>query len=226
MQTKCPKCYDLGLPGGCPRCGKDRKEIKHLDLSKTETIQNSNIIPSAYKGKVWSYQEHSRFFDNLEKIHKSCCSKEGLHFSLYIASNNSLDKMLFAYSCMQGLLLHNKSVSPLLSTSDLRRLMKVSQINPFFKLFGVWQYDSLMNLDVLFVTVSHLEETRYTDIATLREVLDCRARFGLPTVFLSDYPLESLVPKWDSRQYLTVYNTNPDRDYIRFPVILQEFKEE
>lgn len=227
MQTKCTKCYDKGKPGGCPKCGKDSSKSKEniTFFKEVDTL----IIPTRYKGISWTKPDSaennlfSNFDNDLEKIHKKFMAGKSIKFSLFIAAPQNYDKLTFAYSCMQASLMHKKVVAPLLSTSDIRRLMRVSQISPFFKLYQSWTYDAVMSADILFVTVTHIDDNRNNDIMLLHELYDTRARLDLPTFVISDYALESLVPKWESKIYSVLIGDGKNVDYLRYPRILQRF---
>ena len=101
--------------------------------------------------------------------------------------------------------------------------MRISQISPFFKLYQSWTYDAVMSADILFVTVTHIDDNRNNDIMLLHELYDTRARLDLPTIVISDYALESLVPKWESKIYSVLIGDGKNVDLLRYPRILQRF---
>ncbi len=227
MQTKCTRCYDKGKLGGCPKCGKDSTESQEQIIFSKEV--DTILIPTKYKGVSWTKPEKaennlfSNFDNDLEKIHKKFMVGKPIKFSLFLAAPQNYDKLTFAYSCMQASLMHKKVVAPLLSTSDIRRLMRISQISPFFKLYQSWTYDAVMSADILFVTVTHIDDNRNNDIMLLHELYDTRARLDLPTIVISDYALESLVPKWESKIYSVLIGDGKNVDLLRYPRILQRF---
>ncbi len=227
MQSKCTRCYDLGTPDGCPKCGKLSSSNKNKIVFSSD-IDNS-IIPTKYQGVVWTRPDEVKnklFYDfdsDLDKIHKKFLSGANLKLSLFIAAPQKYDKLTFAYSCMQAGLMNKFRVAPLLSTSDIRRLMCISQISPFFKLYKSWTYDLVMSADILFVTITHIDNNRHDDIMLLHELYDTRARLDLPTIVISDYTLESMVPKWDSKIYSVLVDIGKNADLLRYPRILQRF---
>lgn len=227
MQPQCIICHNEGKEGGCPKCG--RTPVSFASDINIALPLPEDIIPQIYLGKFWSKPENETllafktFDEKLEKIHNLCLNGSLPPYSIFIASPPKSNKTLFVYSCMQALILKGYTIAPYLSTADIRRLLKISQINPFYKLFNKWTYETIISSDVLFLSISHLAD-RFEDIILLREILDSRARMNRATWIISDYKLQSLVPKWNSDAYLELYNTDPNRDKLRYPVILHRFE--
>jgi len=225
VRVKCPECYGEGMVGGCPRCGT----VERVDVVVNQNMPLlDGIIPQAYQNSVWMMPKFTektdpgvvKFYDNLNKCHELCLNGVVPPYSIYLSDEPKSDKFSFLYSCMQALLLAGIKVSPLLSTADIRRLLVSSQLNPRYKLYDRWTYNYIMGMELLVVSVTHLQD-RFDDITVLRELLDTRSRLDLVTWCISDYRLESLAPRWDSDVYLTIYNLEPGRDLKKFPVILQ-----
>lgn len=233
---KCTKCFGLGLPSGCPKCGID-SNLKTISLDSTDEsnlplqIQLTELVPDAYKGRYWSPNTDSpnikfkKVQDIMLRVYQLCSSGRIPGFSLFISGSQKLEKELFVYSCMQQLLIHNFSVVPFMSTLELRRVMRVTQYNPKYKFLDKWTYDKIISSDVLFLTVTHLSEDRHTDISLLQEVLDTRSRLNKPTIIVSDYSLESMVSYYGSKEYLLIFNTDSTRDTLRYPFIVQSGEE-
>ena len=226
FDISCHLCGDKGKDGGCPRCGlTPRKNVAvksmHLDVP-------ADIIPVSYQGKLWEKHEVVEgtpaktidFESNLEKVLNEFISGRVPSFSMFISAPPKSNKHWFAYSCMQTALVQRFSVSPMFSTSDWRRLYKVSQMNPFYKLYDAYKWDDLIKRDVVFVFVDHSDD-RYDTISLLKDIFDARACFSLPTFVLSDYKLTELVPQWGKEMYSMIYNPNPSCDRMRYPVVLQ-----
>lgn len=224
----CHTCNNLGKEGGCPKCGlTPRNEVGNRIL-KTEIP--TDIIPKMYQGVMWEKIENEnlplqfkQFDDALEKVYNSFLQGKIPEYSMFISAPSKSGKNLFAYSCMQTSITNRFSVAPLLSTSDWRRLLKVSQINPFYKLYGRYQWDSLVTYDLVFLFVDHSDD-RFDSIPIIKSILDARAAFNLSTFIISDYRLNDLVPKWNSDIYTMIYNSNPKRDHKRYPVVLHRFE--
>lgn len=223
----CHKCNDEGLEGGCPRCGLTPRKasglkVLHLDIP-------TEIIPQQYQGLMWDKpagddlpMTYRQVDDAMEKIYNKFLSGVLPAYSVFLSAPPKMGKAQFAYACMQTALAQRFSVAPYFSTGDWRRLHKVSQMNPMYKLYNRYRWDGLVSMDVVFLYIDYSEE-RYTDIPLLKSILDTRASLGKPTFIVSDYKLESLVPRWDSDLFMMIYNPDPKRDFKRYPVLLQRF---
>lgn len=227
MVHHCHFCNDEGKPDGCPKCGRTPRSAVGVKL--LNIVTPTEIIPAPYQGKLWekpmveglplAFQD---FDDKLERVHDQFLKGLIPKFSMFIAAPPKSGKNNFAYSCMQTALAQKFTVAPFLSTSDWRRLYKVSQMNPFYKLFGKYQWDTLVTMDVVFLFVDHADEHN-DDIPLIKSIMDVRASFGLSTFVMSDYKLTDLVPKWKSDVYTMIHNSSDSRDYLRYPVILHRF---
>lgn len=223
--SRCHWCNNEGKIGGCPNCGRTPRSVVSENLMYVDLP--IDIIPKHYQGKMWEKPEQTpdmplkaQQFDNtLEKVCNIFLQGNIPNFSMYIAAPPKSGKNLFAYTCMQTCLLQHFSVAPLMSTSDWRRLHKVSQLNPFYKFYGKYKWDELIAYDVIFLFVDHTDD-KYDEIPLLKSILDARAALGLPTFIISDYSLTSLVPRWNLKSYSIIYNPNGDRDYLRYPVVI------
>lgn len=225
---QCHNCGDKGLPGGCPKCGLTPRAVSKMRLDRV--IVPNDIIPVSYQGVSWDSPtkdddplKFKKFDASLSKVHDKFLCGEIPAFSMFISTPPKYGKNVFAYSCMQAALANRFSVAPLLSTSDWRRLNKVSQMNPFYKLYGKYQWDTLISVDVVFLSIDHGDD-RYDDIPLLKTILDTRAAFNLATFIISDYRLNDLVPKWNSNIYSIIHNDDPQRDMLRYPVVLHRFE--
>lgn len=223
----CHTCGGLGKEGGCPKCGLTPRQsitVKTMHLGVP-----LDIIPAAYQGKLWTHETEEgallvfkEFDQKLDKVYAEFLAGRVPKFSMFIAAPPKYGKRAFAFSCMQTALVQSFSVAPLLSTSDWRRLYRVSQMNPFYKLYDKYKWDDLVSRDVVFISVDHSDD-RYDVVGLLKDVLDTRSSFGKATFILSDFRLEELVPKWGSQSYSVIYNPDPGRDYMRYPVIIHRF---
>ena len=223
---RCHACGGKGKEGGCPRCGLTPRTSTVNLLSRMDLA--ADIIPIPYQGKIWDPPESpptpaAREFDEkLVKVRDLFLSGKIPAFSMFIASPPKYGKHAFAYTCMQTALVQQFSVAPLLSSSDWRRLYKVSQMNPFYKLYGKYKWDDLVAMDVVFLFVDHSDD-RYDSISLLKDIFDTRAAFGKPTFVLSDYKLVDLTPQWNKEAYSMIYNPDSGRDHNRYPVVMQRF---
>lgn len=223
----CHLCNNEGKEGGCPRCGKTPRAVVAERLISFDIP--TDIIPVVYQGQVWEKPPQGDLplrmqeYDNaLEKVYNKFLLGDIPAFSMFLGAPPKSDKTKFAYCCMQTAMTQHYSVAPLLSTSDWRRLQKVSQVNPFYKLYGKYKWDELISKDVLFMYVDHSDE-RFDEIPLMKSVLDARAMFSLSTFIISDYKITDLVPRYGQEAYSIIYNADDNRDYRRFPVIIQRF---
>lgn len=227
--ARCHVCGDEGKEGGCPRCGLTPRKVTNVRLMNLDVP--TDIIPNVYQGVIWSPppsdektpKQLKEFDSALQRVCDMFLSGKIPQFSMFIAAPPKSGKNAFAYTCMQTSIAQKFSVAPLLSTSDWRRLLKVSQMNPFYKLYGKYQWDTLISRDVLFMFVDHSDDHR-DDIPLLKSIMDARASFNLSTFIISDYKLTELVPNWNSQVYTMIYNADSKRDYLRYPVILHRFE--
>lgn len=226
--STCHLCNGEGKVGGCPRCGLTLRKSIGQKLHRLDVP--TDIIPNVYLGNMWEKPEvvtdsleFKKFDDSLEKVYNKFLMGELPSFSMFIAAPPKSGKTSFAYSCMQTSLAQKFSVAPYLSTADWRRLYKVSQMNPFYKLYGKYQWDDLCTRDVVFLFIDHSDEHN-DDIPLLKSLLDSRAAFSRPTFIMSDYRLNDLVPRWNKDAYLMIYNSREKRDYLRYPVVLHRFE--
>lgn len=223
----CHMCNNEGKDGGCPRCGRTPRSANMTKVSAMDVP--TDIIPVVYQGQVWERPSVEnlplrikQYDDALEQVYNKFLQGIIPGFSLFLGAPPKSDKTKFAYCCMQTALAQQFSVAPLLSTSDWRRLQKVSQMNPFYKLYGKYKWDELIARDVLFMFVDHSDE-RFDEIPLMKSVLDTRAAFGMSTFIISDYKLNDLVPRYDQEAYSAIYNPADGRDYQRYPVVLHRF---
>lgn len=225
----CHMCGGLGKEGGCPSCGltfRKRVEVQTLKLDIA-----ADVIPITYQGKLWTKPEpvagmsaKAKDFDaKLERVAQEFLSGRIPKFSVFIGAPAKYGKHSFAYTCLQSALAQRFSIAPLFTTSDWRRLYRVSQMNPFYRLYDSYKWDDLVKRDVVFISVDHSDD-RFDVINLLKDIFDVRAGFGFPTFIISDFRLEELVDRWKSESYSLIYNADPNRDYNRYPVILSRFE--
>lgn len=224
----CHTCGGLGKEGGCPKCGLTPRSSVAVKTMRLDVPVD--IIPVAYQGKLWEHVTeegaplvYKDFDAKLGKISSEFLAGRVPKFSMFIGAPAKYGKHAFAYSCMQTALVQSFSVAPLFTTSDWRRLYRVSQMNPFYKLYDKYKWDDLISRDVVFLSVDHSDD-RYDVIGLLKDILDTRATFSRPTFIISDYKLTELVPQWEQQSYNSIYNPDPARDYMRYPVIIHRFE--
>ena len=223
----CHTCGGYGKDGGCPKCGlTPRSSVTVKSISLDLPL---DVIPEVYKGKLWEHETEPNapltfvdFDKKLERVHSEFLNARVPKFSMFISAPPKYGKRAFAFACMQTALVQSFSVAPLFTTSDWRRLYRVSQMNPFYKLYDKYKWDDLVARDVVFLSVDYSDD-RFDVVGLLKDILDTRSTFSKPTFILSDYKLEELVPRWGDASYNAIYNPDEKRDYIRYPVIIQRF---
>ena len=228
-ENVCHTCGGLGREGGCPKCGLTPR--KHVTIQSMRLDVSADIIPVAYQGNLWERPQleagvPAKFVDfdeKLDRVLKEFLSGRLPKFSMFLAAPAKYGKHSYAYSCMQTALVQNLTVAPLFTTSDWRRLYRVSKMNPFYRLYDKYKWDDLISKDVVFMSVDHSDD-RFDVISLLKDIYDTRSGFGLPTFVISDFKLNELVPQWGKESYNQIYNANPQRDYNRYPVILHRFE--
>lgn len=226
--SRCHQCDGKGLPGGCPRCGLTPRSVTMSKVASAHIA--TDLIPTTYQCKSWAPPELDdkaplqckQFDESLQKVHDVFLKGELPTFSMFIAAPSKYGKMQFAYSCLQAAIAHGFSVAPLMISSDWRRIYRVSQTNPMYKLFGKYRWDDLITKDVVFLSVDDSDD-RFDVIGLLKTLYDTRAMQGLPTFIISDYMITELVPRFNASDYNKIYNPDPGRDYLRYPVILHRF---
>lgn len=229
MSKVCHACGNFGIEGGCPRCGKTPKTVAGAKILTLNAPVE--FIPVHYQGKLWEppandvTQASLTFYGSLSRVHDEFLKGNVPAFSMYVSSNAKGGKHEFAYSCMQTAMAQGFSATPLLSASDWRRLYRVSITNPYYKLYDQFTWDDLIRRDVAFMFIDHSDE-RFDVISLLKDVMDSRAAFGKPTFIISDYKLNTLNKRWGTSTYGMIYNPDPSRDTLRFPVVLHYFKED
>ena len=233
----CTKCGDYGIDGGCPKCGKDSRNVIEL-----ETIQNveqfvneceNSFIPHKFIGVYWnrSYVEvdhekylsnpnFKRFLDNCNKLHESFINGNPLASSVYLFAPPRFGKEYLVYSCMQIALNSGLKIAPYLDTIELKRLLILGGQNPSYKLYGKIDYDSYMMADVLFVKVTH---TAYVKDAysILLELISRRSRLNKPTYVISELTLKELTH--DANPYVsTVWSdvSGVNLNKLKYPAVI------
>lgn len=233
----CTKCGDYGLDGGCPKCGKDLRNVIDLEhMKEVETFVDEcedNYIPHKFIGIKWdrSYVEvdhenycnnpnFKRFLDNCEKLHNSFISGNPLSSSVYLFSPPRFGKEYLVYSCMQLAINSGLTIAPYLDTIELKRLLILGGQNPSYKLYGKIDYDSYMMADVLFVKVTN---TSYVKDAysVLLELVSRRSRLNKSTYIISELTLNELtanVNPYVSRVWSEVSGVNLNK--LKYPAII------
>lgn len=207
-KSTCLKCGDYGIEGGCPRCGKDSRNVIELETMKNvESFVNdceTTYIPHKFIGVLWNKHvldvDHERYSNNpnfrkfisgCEKLHESFVNGNPIAKSVYLFAPPRFGKEYLVFSCMQLALSHGLSVAPYLDTIELKRLLVLGGENPKYKLYGKINYDDYMISDVVFVRVTNTSYIR-DSYNNLLELISRRSRMGKSTYIISELTLNEL----------------------------------
>lgn len=234
--NECIKCGDLGIPGGCPRCGKDSNKVRDILTTKHEKekfIKNCSykLIEEEYIGVDWdsttlinSHPELEKdnlfikFVMSLEKMHDLYAKGTIPRKSVFIYAPAKFSKCILAYSIMQHCISNNIEVAPFLDTIDVKRLLTLGADNPNYKYLG-FSYDRYINSTVCIVSVTKLE--KYTEsLPVIQELISKRSRLGLPTIVLSRYNLEQISSDALDSDWTSLVETSSTANRLKYPVIL------
>jgi hypothetical protein len=237
---ECIECGGFGFDAiPCSSCGK-KKGTLDLTSMTGNTMQKflSKIgslgIPDHYKGIEWTSQTFWRtkvetakldgnlvkFVERLEKFHNIFGQGMIPSDSLVIISPGTLSKVVLAHSCMQLAVQAGHTVAPLLDTVEVKRLMVLAGERPGYKLYKTIDYDEWLMSSVMFVTVT---KTEYAEEASqiMQELLDTRSRKGLPTFFLSRYPMSVLSKKDKSNAFNRHVSLMGTFDKLKYPAVIE-----
>lgn len=239
MVSKSGFCYVCGGKGFvdkvCPAC-KHPMVKKAIDFTKVDTEEfrkqiKELHIPDQYSGVVWdgevlkhyktSDQNNSgfdKYVAQLDKIHSTFASKRLPQKSAIIISPVGYSKRTFAYSCMQRALLNGWTVTPILDTIELKRLLVLSADKPTYKMYSCIDYDTYMTADICFVEVTKLPAHAYA-APVIQEILDRRGRMGKCTFVLSNFSLEEM-SKFDSFGSFAAIKNQGVVDNYKYPAII------
>lgn len=230
-------CFSCGGHGfkdkTCPECGmKPNAEKLTSAISDIAIVSKTLGIPPDYRGITWSYEQlmdtcplHSKnpifqkWAKQLEKIHSLFVKGIIPTKSAIIIGPPSTSKVTWAFSCMQFAAANGLSVAPLLDTQEVKRLIVLAAERPNQRICDT-TYEEYINSDVMFITVT---KTPYREEAysIIEEILDKRNRRGLPTYFISRFNMKTMSKRDWEGSFSYVQDGNPNRNMIKFPVILQ-----
>ena len=237
MNKHCFTCGGHGFTDkACPECGRQphsfNLEFDSVKAEKVVSAASSICVPTAYQGIVWSidrlkntHQEQlndklfERYCSQLDKIHTIFSTGVIPNKSAIIVAPAQHSKMTWAYSCMQFALLNGLKVAPLLDTLEVKRLIVLAAERPKQIYLGI-SFEDYINSDVVFITVT---KTSYREEAymVIEDVLDKRARRGLPTFFISRYSLATMSKRDYSGSFELIQDFNNTENSLKYPSIIQ-----
>lgn len=243
MVSKSGFCYVCGGKGFidkvCPACGHAMVK-KAIDFSKVDTEEFCSQIrelhiPEQYSGVVWDGEvlrhyktcdsnnsAFDKYISQLDKIHTMFAGKFLPRKSAIIISPVGYSKRTFAYSCMQRALLNGWTVTPVLDTAELKRLLIMSADRPTYKLYASVDYDSYITADVCFVEVTKMPQ-HASAAPVVQEILDRRGRMGKCTFILSNFTLEEM-SRYDTFGSFSAIKNPGIVDNYKYPAIIPFYK--
>lgn len=246
----CYTCGNQGfVDRECPECHRpptrDSLNVKtEQQAVMFEKKLEQFMIPQQYHGVLWSRDimedthkellgqkfgisdslndtSFIRYLDNLEKIYTKFSEDGIVNKSFIIVAPVGFSKMIFAYSCMQKAIEKGFKVAPLLDTIELKRLLTIAGETLNYKLYNKITYDQYIMSDVVFVTITRLPARAYA-FQVMQELIDKRARLGLPTFFISRYLL-SEIASLDASGAFTYQGRRRD-DFVKCPTVIKYTK--
>lgn len=219
---KCYTCRDKGLLEGCPDCGK---VLDIFNISKSPDLiskQTSIFIPEFYRGKEWNFNRaiinrpgvvnnsaSIKFFAELEVLHNGIKDNKKLSNSAIVTAPAGFSKSVWVYSCLQSLILHSEKVAPYISTSEYLRLYNMDVNKPYMNYkYLEHTIQDYNEAELLFVEIPDDEAFLYA-YETVLKILNIRAKFDKPTVFVSNIPVAKIIAR-DINGTLLKYLTNED----------------
>lgn len=222
----------------CPECGKSYGVNKKTDLNEVDEIRfnaamDTLEVPEEYRKVKWSKtvmlknnadkmsdRSFTHYVDQLAKAHDIFDAGKLPNISAIIIAPPKMSKLTWAYSCMQLALANGYSTSWLLDTQEVKRLIVLSGDNPKYKLYDKVDYDSYIMSDVLFITVTKTY-ARSEAYSVIIELLDKRARKGLPTFFISRFDLKQLSRRDYDNQFEFIKDFTGKENNLKYPAIIQ-----
>lgn len=224
----------------CPECGRtyggfnvERRSPEELQALTTKL--EDLCVPPQYAGIPWNREiilkdkreltsdlHFKHFISQLEKINSLFRTGVVPAKSAFISAPPGFSKLTWAYSCMQEALAHNHTVAPILDTREVKRLLILASEKPWYKLYGKIMYDDYIMSDVCFITVT---KTEYFQEAyqIILEILDVRARKGLPTFIISRFDLESISKRDFAGHTRELLNRSNNADVLKYASLLSYY---
>lgn len=222
----------------CPECGKMYGKSKTTDLNEVDNIRfNSAMdtleVPEAYRKVKWSKstllkynadklsdKTFMHYAEQLARAHATFDAGKIPNISAIVIAPPKMSKVTWAYSCMQLALENGHSVSWLLDTQEVKRLLVLGGDNPRYKLYNKIDYDNYIMADVVFVTITKTY-AKGEAYSVILELLDKRARKGLPTFFISRYDLKQISRTDYDGQFDFIKDYRNTENGLKYPLIVQ-----
>lgn len=230
---ECPICRNKGLLDGCPECGKELN-IFNSPERKIDFSESKVFIPEYYVNRIWNMEQalttlpddnsmnyYKNFYHKLNYLLNGIQQGKTLHNSAIVSAPANYSKSVWVYSCIQSLIVQNKKVVPLISTSEYQRLYNMDVYKPYnnykYQDFTIEEYNTA---DILFVEIPDDEAYMYA-YETVLKIINIRARFDKPTVFITNVPISKLIAKDYSGTLIRYINEGSDGNPYKYLTAIQ-----
>lgn len=225
--VKCYTCGDTGStaqnPNFCPACGrKANTKYADTDIVAEELFQLSDYIPQEYKNEKFDVnrlrvdhmdlkdnQGFKFYADSLEKVSSRIQNGELLPKSMLIYAPQGFSKNHFVYSCLVNAIESGLTAIPYMDTLEIKRFvdsyeqnhLKDDMIRYYKHLTDMKIYTADLCIVKIPVGLKYVEAYQ-----TMLMLLDRRSRKGKTTVFISRYPLKTLVAMDMNKELISLFN--------------------
>ena len=225
----------------CPECGRQwgkKPQSQKTEEEKYEAVKvaESRDIPKEYIGVEWSREllekdkkkivndlNFRRYCNQLEKIHDLFSNGFVPNKSAIIMAPPGYSKVTWAYSCMQQALESKHSVTWLLDTIEVKRLLVLASENPRYRLYNKINYDDYIMSDVCFITVTKTEYNA-DSFKVIQEILDRRSRKGLATFVISRFDLADMSRHDYKHHFKAIMDLQGNQNPLKYPAIISYFE--
>lgn len=232
---KCDICRDVGKYGGCPSCGREKGAMFQ---SKSESVVFSDLkelfIPMHYLNNRWNekvlMKDRSDYCDdngfiNYTKQLTECYNilKRGdmVKLSALVCAPQAFGKTTWANSCLLAALEHGYNVTPIIDTSQLKRMITLSSERPSkTNTYLGLDLQKYLTSDLLFLLVMRGPEYIYA-YETIINILDIRSRAGKPTIIFSDRSLRELTAFDKSKSLYGLIYGGTNVDPYRYATLIE-----
>lgn len=236
----CKRCRDLGLDGGCPKCGKIKQFIPVSNIQKHGGLMDSDSkvigsIPSYYVGLSWeknqlvsSHKEiegknkFNIYVEQLCKIHDVFVSGKIPNKSAIIIAPRKFSKQIWANSCIQFGMKSGHKMLPVLSSNVLKRtlaLMTERPRNNYLETLG-YNFEDIITCDCLFVSIDSGWQ-RQSAYSLIDEVIGMRSQFDRPTIFISRFSIEEITKADYNKTFNSILDADNSVNRLRYPIVIQ-----
>ena len=238
-KVKCKRCRDMGVDGGCPKCGKILQHIPvtNLQASAGEFNNDGTLgnIPKYYIGLSWDKNElisthkeledrkhFNMFVERLDKLHNIFVGGKVPNKSVLLIAPRKFSKQIWANSCIQYGIKSGHKMLPVMSSNILKRtlsLMIERPKNSYLESLG-YNIEDILTCDCLFVTIDSGWQ-RQSAYSLIDEVIGMRSQFDRPTIFMSRFPIDELTKMDYGKNFNSILDADNSVNRLRYPILIQ-----